>query len=211
MRELIERIAERGERILLAINGLPLCGKSTVADGIASVIGGNRITTSTALRALNNPQINYQIDNGILVQDNIVCDAINRELTVKNDKLVIIDGCFRTGGQTRAIIARAHDLGFALIVAVELNVTYPAIRERFTTRGRKDDTLQKVTNRIRDYEHHAPHTIFALRDLTRYLITVNGEQERGEVLRDTLDSLNSCLEDYIEPACPFKGRVAVNY
>ncbi len=206
MNELLDRIATKGVKVLVAVNGLPLCGKTTVADGIATKVNGARITTSSALRGLNNPKVNYQIDNGILVEDKVVIKAIEQSLRQIDRSTVIIDGCFRTENQTRAIIANAHDSGFTLVVAIEVNVTYPTIRERFGKRGRKDDTLQKVVGRIRDYEHHAPRTVFALRDLTRYQIMVNGDQPQESVLRDALDKLEIAIQDHLDPYCVFSGR-----
>ncbi len=206
MKELTKQIADRGDRILIAVNGLPLCGKTTVADGIASTIDADRITTSSALRELKNPKVDYQIDNGILVADEVVIDAIQRQLSEAECSVVIIDGCFRTENQTRAIIANAHDSGFTLVVAIEVNVTYPTIRERFAKRGRKDDTLQKVAGRIRDYQKHALRTILALRDLTRYQYTINGDTQKESVLREALQNLETAIQDHLDPYCVFAGR-----
>ncbi len=205
MRDLIEKIANRNERILLAINGLPLCGKSTLADGIASVIGGARITTSAALRALNNPMVTYQVDNAILVEDTIVYHALTEELKTKNDSFVIIDGCFRREGQTRSIIGKAYDLGFK-IIAMDVWVSYPTIRERFVNRRRADDTLQKVTNRIREYQENQSRISWALTELTRYQLPINGDNQKEVVLQDALQNLGVCLQDHFDPICVFSRR-----
>lgn len=212
MRDLIEKIANRNERILLAINGLPLCGKSTLADGISGTIGGERITTSTALRALNNPTVNYKIDNGILVEDEIVVGAVTLQLRRSKENLVIIDGCFRRAGQTRSIVGMAHFYEITHIVAMEVEVSYPTIRHRLNLNGRNrnDDTLQKVANRIREYKGNQTGVRLALRDLTRFQVSINGDQNKEGVLQEALRKFEGCLEDILEPTCPFKGRVTVN-
>lgn len=211
MQDLIKRIAERGERILLAINGLPLCGKTTVADGIASVVGGERITTSDALRKLNNPTVNYKVDNGILVEDSIVFEAIAKELATKTNPLVIVDGCFRREGQTRSIIGIAHDIGFVRIIAMEVEVSYPTIRKRFNERRRVDDTMSKIAHRIGEYKENKDGVTWALHRLARFQVSVDGNLSKDGVLNEALHVFGRCLGDILEPECVFKKTTGLDY
>lgn len=167
-------------------------------------MGGERITTSTALRALNNPTVNYKIDNGILVEDEIVVGAVTLQLRRSKENLVIIDGCFRRAGQTRSIVGMAHFYEFAHVVAVEVEVSYPTIRDRLNGRNRNDDTLQKVANRIREYKGNQTGVRLALRDLTRHQISINGNASKDDVLKEALQVFGGCLEDILEPECVFK-------
>jgi adenylate kinase len=140
-------------RVLLL--GPPGAGKGTQADRIAARFQLVHLATGDLLRAnvadgtpLGDVAQAY-LDSGELVPDEVVVAMMLERLTQPDCKRgFLLDGFPRSVAQARALDEHLAGLGAPLDAAINLEVAEEELLHRLARRGRADDNVQTIRNRL---------------------------------------------------------------
>jgi adenylate kinase len=140
-------------RVLLL--GPPGAGKGTQADRIAARFQLVHLATGDLLRAnvadgtsLGEVAQAY-LDSGELVPDEVVVAMMLERLTQPDCKRgFLLDGFPRSVTQARALDEHLVGLGAPLDAAINLEVAEEELLHRLARRGRADDNVQTIRNRL---------------------------------------------------------------
>ncbi len=104
--------------IAILLNGPPTAGKGVQGQNIEKYFNSKRIITSDVLREDGHTE---KMKKGIMVDDHIVFQSVISR--IEEGKNHIFDGFARTPEQATIFPQKLRDLGFDLIVTIELNMT----------------------------------------------------------------------------------------
>jgi adenylate kinase len=148
----------------LIILGPPGAGKGTQSLLIAQKMGLKHLSTGEILRkaltegtplGLKAKEI---MESGELVPDDIMIGII-KDALAKSDakKGFILDGFPRTLAQAVELDKILQELGYSDIKVINITLDEDELVRRMLGRGRKDDTVETIKNRLRVYkEQTAP-------------------------------------------------------
>jgi len=139
--------------------GPPGSGKGTQASVYCRARDCRHISTGELLReavdagtSLGRDARTY-MDSGDLVPDAVILGLI--EATLENEKRpVLFDGFPRNLAQARDLDMLLDGRGERVDAAVYLNVDEQELIRRLLSRGRSDDTLETVLNRLKVYKEN---------------------------------------------------------
>lgn len=148
----------------LIILGPPGAGKGTQSVLIAQKLGLKHLSTGEILRkavADGTPlglKAKEVLDAGNLVSDDIMVNIIKDAITDKDTKNgFILDGFPRTIQQATEIDKIMETLGFSSAIVINITLDDDELIKRMLGRGRKDDTVETIKNRLYVYkEQTAP-------------------------------------------------------
>jgi len=139
--------------------GPPGSGKGTQATGYCRSRDCRHISTGELLREaieagtqLGKDAKGY-MDRGDLVPDTVILGLIEAALEGEN-RAVLLDGFPRNLIQARDLDDLLTARGEKVDVAVYLNVDEQELIRRLLSRGRSDDTMETVLNRLKVYKEN---------------------------------------------------------
>lgn len=147
------------------ILGPPGVGKGTQSLLISQKLGLIHLSTGEILRSAADAkttlglQAKEIMNLGKLVSDDIMVGIVRDALSGQemNEKGFILDGFPRTLNQAVALDKIFSEFGFNDVRIVNIIADDEVLIKRLMGRGRQDDTLETVTNRLRVYrEQTAP-------------------------------------------------------
>lgn len=139
--------------------GPPGAGKGTQALILAQRLGIPHISTGEILRSAithHTPlgqKAQTFVDRGDLVPDDLILDLIGERLQESDaQRGWILDGFPRNVSQAAFLDKLLSELNDACDCVISLQVPAEVIIQRLLQRGRKDDTYETISNRLKVYE-----------------------------------------------------------
>lgn len=145
--------------MIIILFGAPGVGKGTQAQILADELGVAHISTGDAFRAAIQGQTEVgliakrYVDAGDLVPDDVTARIVE-EAMIKPDcqNGVILDGFPRTRAQADALATMLSRIGQEISCVVNIEVPNEHIVQRLLSRGRADDTVEVINNRLAVYQ-----------------------------------------------------------
>lgn len=137
---------------MIIVLGSPGSGKSVQSQRLAESLGYTWVSTGVLLRAQTNESVKQKLNEGSLIDDNVVIGVLSEAiLSYKTPQHVILDGFPRTIAQADWLVdwTRSHKLPIALIV--HLKVSESIAVARLGRRKREDDTPDAIHARLEEY------------------------------------------------------------
>lgn len=149
--------------MIVVLFGPPGSGKGTQAERIAALMGIPHVSTGEILRAeaASGSALGREaapiMQSGALIPDDLMIRIIEQRIAQPDaGKGVVLDGFPRTVAQAEALERMLERAGRVAPVVVCLDVSPEQVRERILRRaqidGRKDDTADTLSERMRVYE-----------------------------------------------------------
>ncbi|MCA9348345.1 nucleoside monophosphate kinase [Candidatus Saccharibacteria bacterium] len=127
-------------------------GKSVQGQILAARHGWRWLSSGQLLRDSRDPEIMEQMRLGALVSteqtNSVISDALDR---AKDIDTVILDGYPRKLDQVKWLDTVTADYGRSIKVAIVLEVPRSELESRLRVRGRVDDTMEVIENRLMVY------------------------------------------------------------
>ena len=161
--------------------GGPGSGKGTQALGLSHALGVPHISTGDLFRdhvdrdtRLGHRAARY-IEAGDLVPDDITRGMVRDRLSQPDtERGFILDGYPRTHHQAWALDLMLVQLDRQLSVAIYLRVADGELFSRLTSRGRDDDNMRTIRNRLRTFHRYNAQLLEYYRE-QRHLVEVDAE------------------------------------
>ena len=178
-------------------------GKGTQASKLAETYGIAHVATGDMLRAAmaDGTELGRRIeplyDNGELVPDDLMIELIRERLGLDDTaEGFVLDGFPRTMAQARALDAMLQELGRALSVVFELQVSDRMCVERLLRRaeieGRTDDTEEAILRRLRLY-HEETEPLVEYYRAQGNLVGIHADRTVDEVFEEIQQALDEVL------------------
>ncbi|MCX7877535.1 MAG: adenylate kinase [Ignavibacteria bacterium] len=143
----------------LIILGPPGAGKGTQSLRIAERLGLKHLSTGDILRkaVAEGTELGLKakrvMERGELVSDEIMIGIIKNELSSPEVKKgFILDGFPRTLEQAKQLDKILSDLGYEGLQIIDIIVSDEELVKRLLGRGRSDDTIETINNRLAIYK-----------------------------------------------------------
>jgi adenylate kinase len=140
--------------------GPPGAGKGTQSVRLAKDLGIAHLSTGEMLRAARSHRTELgllvadYLDNGQLAPDEVVLDIVSERLDDDDCQPgVIFDGFPRTLAQAEALDRLLAGRGTPLDLVVELVIEQGELLKRLMKRGRGDDNMATIQQRLQSYEN----------------------------------------------------------
>ncbi len=138
--------------------GPPGAGKGTQSQRLLGYLNIPHISTGEMLRgaALTKSSLGQQAERfmakGMLVPDNLILELVRHRLSQSDcEHGALFDGFPRTVPQAEALDEILAQQGRPLDLALELRVNDDEVMHRLQSRGRSDDNLDVLRERLRSY------------------------------------------------------------
>ncbi|REJ67559.1 MAG: adenylate kinase [Planctomycetota bacterium] len=171
----------------LVFIGPPGAGKGTQSEQIRKYLNVPHLATGDMLRdAIARGSdvgklAKESIDKGELVSDAVVIQAVNDRLqTSECDNGVLFDGFPRTLAQAEALDRYLASVGMQIDLVLELSVDNEELMRRLSRRGRDDDTLAVIQQRLLVYRSQTAPLLDYYRAQDK-LVSVDGRGTTEEV------------------------------
>jgi adenylate kinase len=188
-------VSELAQPLNLVFFGAPGAGKGTQAERFARRYGIPKISTGEMLRSASDERtelgalVRATIHRGELVDDDQMIDLVRVRLeepdTVSG---FVLDGFPRTVVQARALEALVPH---TLVIA--LDVTADNLLHRLSTRGRVDDSVDVIRERLRIYASNTRPVLDYYRSRSMVAV-VNGNRGEDAVTDAIEAAIVRCLE-----------------
>lgn len=175
--------------------GIQGSGKGTQAKILAKKLSASIIESGEIFRSeskLNKPDsltISNYIHNGMLVPDNLLFKYIERKIKLAGN-IVIIDGLPRTLKQKEALNQLLLKYSFINIKVIHITISDEEALKRTLARGRIDDNVEIIKNRIIIY-HKCTEPIIKLYKCESKLIEIDGMPSVEVVSKSIINKLNA--------------------
>ena len=176
--------------------GLPASGKGTVAHKMAMehkvshLSSGKILRTEVESGSDKGKEINELMSSGKMVPNeyliDIIRDIVKRKCERRNG--FILDGFPRNLEQAKILDQILKENDCELTDAVLINIPYSVAKERAMSRGRGDDNIKTINNRIHGFEENTKPVIEFYKE-KGLLRIVNGNDTQDKVYRNTLSAL----------------------
>lgn len=163
--------------------GAPGSGKSTQGQMLAEDLGWKWISTGELLRASSEPWIKERLKTAELFPDEMIHKLLVEAL--EGAEGAILDGAVRTKAQ--ALAALSPEVGLDTVVLFE--VPREELIRRVLERGREQDTVKIVAQRIEEYDKMKSTVLATLERGGVKVLRVDGvgtPEEVQERLREVL-------------------------
>lgn len=168
-------------------------GKSLQGQILAARQGWAWISTGQLLRESADIELLEIMKKGQLVPDekmnSIVKEALDR---VPNTRTVILDGYPRKIDQARWLINNHLINGHSDDLIIVIDVPNDIVIKRLTGRGRADDKIETIKERLRIYHQENDAIIDYLTDNGVKIIHVDGSGKVGQIHDTLMEELSAC-------------------
>lgn len=151
--------SEKGTTMRIVFLGPPGAGKGTQSKQIAEELGIAHLSTGELLRDAYTHRTELgllvadYLDAGQLVPDEVVMDIVaDRTARPYCAKGCVFDGFPRTLAQAQALDQLLAERGTPIDLVVEFVIDQKELLERLMARGRRDDNMVTIRQRLKSYE-----------------------------------------------------------
>jgi len=176
--------------------GLPASGKGTVAHRMAIEHKVSHLSSGKMLRnevesgSDRGKEINELMSSGKMVPNEYLIETIRDVVKRKCERRngFILDGFPRNLEQAKMLDQILKENDCELTDAVLINIPYKIAKERALSRGRGDDNIKTINNRIHGFEQNTKSVVEFYKE-NGLLRIVDGNDTQDKVYRNTLTVL----------------------
>jgi adenylate kinase len=176
---------------MILLMGIAGSGKGTQGKMLADQYGLHLISMGDVLRMYVTGKQRERMLAGDLLDDVEIIAIVDKVLSsIPDDETVILDGFPRTIPQAEWLVKQVEAGRFRVDMALHLEASHEAVKQRLIGRARIDDTEAAIEARFNEYERS---TMPLLEWLTKHNVKViNVDAERP------VEAINSDLARYLQ-------------
>jgi adenylate kinase len=176
---------------MILLMGIAGSGKGTQGKMLADQYGLHLISMGDVVRMYVTGKQRERMLAGDLLDDVEIIAIVDKVLSsIPGDETVLLDGFPRTIPQAEWLVKQVETGRFRLDMALHLQASHEAVKQRLMGRARIDDTEAAIEARFNEYERS---TMPLLEWLTQHNVKViNVDAERS------VEAINSDLARYLQ-------------
>jgi adenylate kinase len=180
---------------MIIFMGVAGSGKSVQGRMLADRLALPWLSTGEFLRMLVSGEKRKDMIAGKLLSDNEIITLVQRIFTIiDTHKEFILDGFPRTVAQADWLINQIKHGQLHATGVVHLVVSKEAVHERLIARGRPDDNIDAIAERLSEYEESAKPILEHFKKAGVPIFDINGAQEVAEVQREIVAAINASTQ-----------------
>src|SRR5579871_474026 len=158
-------------------------GKSEQGQRLAKRLGCPWISSGQLLREQANKKNQAVMETGSLVNDDYIISLLDEKFNEIDaaHKEFILDGTPRTLAQAQWLISKINSRELKFTAIIMLKVSKKIVLKRLVGRGRRDDDLKVIDERLKEYKTNTIKAIKYLRMEGLRLDEVDGEKTPQQV------------------------------
>jgi len=177
---------------MIIFMGVAGSGKSKQGRLLADNLALPWLSTGEFLRMLVSGQRRKDMLEGKLLSDKEIITLVQRIFTIIDpSKEFILDGFPRTTAQADWLIGQIKHGQLHATAVVHLVVSKEAVHERLLSRGRLDDTLEAIAERLREYEQSSKPILDHFRQANIPIYDIDGAQDIKKVQASILANIEN--------------------
>lgn len=167
-------------------------GKSEQGQRLAKRLGCAWVSSGQLLRDQADQKQTKVMEKGSLVGDDYILSLLEAKFNELDaaHKEFILDGTPRTLAQAQWLIKKINDKELKFTAIILLRVSKAVIIKRLDGRGRNDDKLKVIDERLKEYSQNTVAAIKYLKMEGLRLDEVDGEKTPEEVEKQIASLLN---------------------
>ena len=168
-------------------------GKSVQGQFLAAIQGWRWLSAGQLLRDTRDPEVLQAQQEGKLVNSDkvnkIIGDALDRASDINK---VIVDGFPRKLEQAKWLVENRtmHNRSIGLVIVME--VQRDELMKRLQLRGRVDDTVEAIDDRLRIYRQEIYPILNYFADQNINIVHIDGAGTPGQVHDKVMEGLAAC-------------------
>lgn len=167
-------------------------GKSVQGHILAARQGWRWLSAGQLLRETGDPTVFASMAKGDLVDNDTVNKVMDKALAnAAQVDQVIFDGWPRALEQAHWLVERAAELGATIDLIVVLEVPTNELIKRLHIRGRADDTVDAIDERLSIYHHEVYPILAFFTEEDAPIVHIDGTGTVGEVHDRIVEELTS--------------------
>ncbi len=187
--------------------GPPGAGKGTQANRLVNLLQIPHLSTGEMLRAAVQAEsplgtsVKKFLDGGKLVSDKIIAKVVCERLESDCNNGCLFDGFPRTITQAESLDEFLNRKATPLDLVLELSVPDEVLKRRLSGRGRTDDGVATIENRIEEYKALTTPLFdyYRQRNLLRSVDGVGSQDEVFDRIKDLVDRVRGSAPAQGEP------------
>lgn len=157
-------------------------GKSLQGQILAAREGWRWLSAGQLLRDTHNPELTAIMHKGGLIEPTIVNNIVRDALLKASDiKKVVLDGFPRMIEQATWLVDSQPEHGRSISAVIVLEVDKDVLLKRLSLRGRADDQIDAIDNRLDIYKQETDPILDYLKSQGIKIIYLNGSGSVGEI------------------------------
>jgi adenylate kinase len=174
--------------------GVAGSGKSVQGRMLADRLALPWLSTGEFLRMLVSGERRKDMVAGKLLSDKEIITLVQRIFTIIDpSKEFILDGFPRTTAQADWLIGQVKHGQLHATGVVHLMVSKEAVQSRLISRGRPDDNLEAIAERLSEYEESAKPILEHFKKAGVPIFDINGDQDIDVVQNEIVSALNTSV------------------
>jgi len=174
---------------VVTIMGPQGSGKGTQAKLLGERHGWVPLSSGELLRASSDPEVQAIMNRGELAPSELVNRVIGRAMVALDPgQGIILDGFPRMLDEAKWLEAELAKLDRSLTRVIMVNIDHEASVARLQSRGRTDDTLAGIEERLALYERETRPVVayFAAKGLVREVNGIGSVEEVAKRVEETI-------------------------
>lgn len=179
---------------MIIITGVAGSGKSVQGRMLADTLALPWLSTGEFLRMLVSGDRRKDMINGKLLDDKEIITLVQKIFTIIDPtEEFILDGFPRTTAQCDWLINQVKHGQLHASAVIHLSVSSETVHERLMARGRVDDTIEAISERLSEYESTAKPILDHFKEAGIPVIDIDGSKSMQDVQQDIQNSLKPYL------------------
>jgi len=196
------------KRVIVIVDGKPGCGKSTCLSFFEGMLcEESRLSMkcfdcSVVLKKSGDPRVVNKMNQGVMLEDELVIDVMERELVSNDFHVGVLSGYPRTSFQRDALVnlcSKWNENGGCTVHIVSIVCADEICLQRMNMRGREDSAYNK--ERISNYKNITETSFVAKlqrKDVAVHMVKIANELNDLEIFKEQMiTEWNSILGDAI--------------